>query len=371
MPDRSNVKLLRAGTRRGAAIVLLTMLLPVVLAVAAYSINVVYMELARTELQIATDVATRAAGRVLAVTGNQSQAIAAADRLLKANPFANQTMELSGADIVFGVSTRTSETARYVFGNGSNPNAVQIRSKGNVSVPALFPTMGVPVNYRPIKTAISTQTELDIALVLDRSGSMAFAANEVSANSLPAAAPLGWNWGDPVPPNSRWLDLTAAVETFLGVLESSNLNEHVSLTTYSDKENLDLDLTGELSSISLAVDDYSSRFDGGRTNIGDGILQGAETLSDKKTARPWASRVMIVLTDGNHNTGTDPLYAAQQAASQQIMIYTVTFSEEADVVRMEEVANVGSGTHYHATSATQLSAAFRDIAKSLPTLLTH
>ena len=38
----------------------MAILLPAALAIAAYTINVVYMELARTELQITTDVATRA-----------------------------------------------------------------------------------------------------------------------------------------------------------------------------------------------------------------------------------------------------------------------------------------------------------------------
>ena len=55
----------------------LALMLPVILAIAAYAINVVYMEAARTELQITTDVATRAAGRMLAVTGDEEQALVA------------------------------------------------------------------------------------------------------------------------------------------------------------------------------------------------------------------------------------------------------------------------------------------------------
>ncbi len=80
------------AVRCGSALVLLIVLLPVVLAVCAYVINVVYMELARTELQISTDVATRAAGRTLAVTGSEFQARLAADRMLKLNSFVNQSL---------------------------------------------------------------------------------------------------------------------------------------------------------------------------------------------------------------------------------------------------------------------------------------
>ncbi len=86
----------RSKKRRGHSLVLLCLLFPVMLTIAAFCINIVYMEMARTELQIATDTAVRAAGRTLAVTGSQEQAIAAAERLLKANPYANQTMTLSG-----------------------------------------------------------------------------------------------------------------------------------------------------------------------------------------------------------------------------------------------------------------------------------
>ena len=119
------------------------------------------------------------------------------------------------------------------------------------------------------------------------------------------------------------------------------------------------------------MDVYSAKFNSGATNIGEGILAGATALGDKKNARPWATRVMIVLTDGIHNTGTDPLYAAQQAVAQKIQIYTVTFSVEADIARMQSVAAAGSGKHFHALNGSQLADAFEAIAHSLPTLITY
>ncbi|MDX1927182.1 MAG: VWA domain-containing protein [Pirellulaceae bacterium] len=358
--------------REGATLVLLCLLLPVVLGIAAYSINVVYMELARTELQITTDVATRAAGRTLAVTGSQQQAILAAERLMQANPFANQTMSLNGSDIVFGISTRQAANQRYNFVSGTNPNAVHIKANGKVKVPMLFPTMGVPIEFRPIKTAICTQTELDVALVIDRSGSMAYGVNEVASHlQPPAAAPPGWSFGQPVPPMSRWQDAVASVDSFLQLLTKSSLNEHVSLSTYSSDFRTEVPLTSNFMNIGIALANNSARFYGGATNVGDGILTGMQTLGNKQLARPWASRVMIVLTDGIHNTGTDPLYAAKIAAQEDIMIFTITFSMEADVARMQQVAEAGSGRHFHATSAAELNAAFKEIANRLPTLITY
>lgn len=45
--------------RSGGSIVVLVLVLPFVFAIVAYCINVSYMELVRTELQIATDLAVR------------------------------------------------------------------------------------------------------------------------------------------------------------------------------------------------------------------------------------------------------------------------------------------------------------------------
>ena len=355
---------------QGAVAVLLVILLPILLAVASYCINLVYMELARTELQISTDVATRAAGRVLAVTGDKNQAIAAADRLLQANPYANQSITISGTDVVFGKSTRLNENQRYEFAADRRVNAVSMRAFGKDDVPLLFPTMGVPLKFRPIKQAISTQLELDVAIVLDRSGSMAFAHNESSADPVPASAPPGWKMGGVVPEHARWLDTVAAVNGFLDIMNSSSHDERVSLSTYNEKSTTDVKLTNDYASIREAMHAHSLKFKGGATNIGGGILEGAMALSDKKLARPWATRIMILMTDGNHNTGTLPIPAAQQTANEKVMIYTVTFSDEANLNDMTIVAETAGGQHYHAADAVQLADAFKQIARSLPTLIT-
>ncbi len=75
---------------------------------------------------------------------------------------------------------------------------------------------------------------MDIALVLDRSGSMAYASNESANGSVPpAAAPIGWTFGQPVPSPSRWRELSTAVASFINLVETSGHNEQLSLSTYS------------------------------------------------------------------------------------------------------------------------------------------
>lgn len=359
------------SNRCASSLALLTVLLPVVLAVAAYCINVVYMELARTQLQINTDVATRAAGRVLARTADKGESLKAAERMMKLNSFAGTQLTLNTNNIVFGASTRDSELSRYEFVASNNANAVRFETNGQVKVPMLFPTPGVSVQFRPIKKAISTQTEIDMVLVLDRSGSMAFSSDEVAGNYNPIAAPLGWKFGMAVPPASRWLDAVNSVNTFFSYLDTTVHDERLGLVTYSDSVSTDCDLNSSYLQPSLTLDKYSQQFQGGATNISDGILAGAKVLGNKNTARPWASRVMIVMTDGIWTAGIDPAVTAQAAAAEQIIIYTITFSNEADQTKMQQVATIGGGKHFHATNGTELTDAFKAIAERLPTLLTY
>ncbi|MEL6108974.1 MAG: vWA domain-containing protein [Planctomycetota bacterium] len=350
--------------RRGAALVMLVLLLPVVLAIAAFVINAVYMELARTELQVSTDIATRAAGRMLAVTGDEQQAIDAANQMLGLNPYANTTISVNEMDIVFGSSVRDQSSERYLFTPDSeNINAVSLRSFGIQDVPMIFPTFGVPMEFRPVKQAISTQVELDVAVVLDRSGSMASPLSTATAST-------GWSSGDPAPANSRWVEAVAAVQGFIAIMDESIHDEHMSLTTYATSAKKDVSLTNSYSSILAGMDAYTQEFDGGSTNIGDGLVEGGKSLS-KGGARPWASRVLILLSDGSHTSGTDPIAAAQALANDKVMIYTISFSDEADHALLSEIAKIGTGSHYHTSNSGELSDVFRELARSLPTLITY
>ena len=70
-----------------------------------------------------------------------------------------------------------------------------------------------------------------------------------------------------------------------------------------------------------------------------------------KNVRPFAVKTMVVMTDGLHNSGGDPVAAAKKAAKKNITINTVTFSTEADFARMKAVAEATGGKHFHAADA--------------------
>ena len=53
------------GQRKGAVLPLFVMLLPVILILCGFAINMAYMQLTRTEMKVATDVASHAGGRAM------------------------------------------------------------------------------------------------------------------------------------------------------------------------------------------------------------------------------------------------------------------------------------------------------------------
>lgn len=335
------------------------------------------MELTRTELQIAADASCRAAGRAYAATGSQEAAILVAQDTASRNTVAGQPMPMEANDLVFGFASRAGLDQRYTFQANVAPfNAVNIRAD---SLVAAGESLRFPISFgnqsvifRPVQVATCAQVELDVCLVVDRSGSMAFGSDETADPlRLPMRAPVGWTFGQAVPPQSRWSEAQAAVTAFLDVLNASPQQELVSLATYNHATYPELPLSSNYAPIIARLDAYSAAFEAGGTNIGGGINEGIGLMATSPNRRNFAVKAAIVLTDGIHNWGTHPIDGAYNAASQNVVLYTVTFSNEADQGLMTNVASIGAGQHYHATNQAELVAAFESIARSLPLLLTE
>jgi Ca-activated chloride channel homolog len=365
----------KPAARRGAMLVLITILLPVLFVLAGMAINLCYIQLIQTKTQIATDAAASAAGRVFAITGDQAAAKQAARDVAARNPIVTKVLPLNDIDFEFGYASRNSINEPYHFVEGGEGNAVRLTTRslaGGIGgdLAPVFPLFGSVIQIRPTRVATSAQLDLDISLVIDRSGSMAYASSEVSAYPPnPMHAPAGWVFGDPVPPQARWLDAIAAVQVFISQIEASPQNEKLSLSVYNHHVSTPQPLTHDYAQIISSLTNISGNFISGGTNIGDGVLEGIGALGDANRRRPWATPVIILLTDGVHNYGTSPNHAANVARDNKVTIFTLTFSDEANQSSMQQVANISGGKHYHAVTAAQLQTAFREIAAQLPSLI--
>jgi Mg-chelatase subunit ChlD len=122
--------------------------------------------------------------------------------------------------------------------------------------------------------------------------------------------------------------------------------------------------------VAAAVDARGSQAIPGTTSISAGIREGINVLTNNSTARPYAVKTMIVLTDGIHNSGGPPINTANQAKDKHITVHTITFSDGADQLQMQQVAEATGGNHYHAPDAQALADVFKEIAHTLPVILT-
>ena len=175
------------------------------------------------------------------------------------------------------------------------------------------------------------------------------------------------------PRHSRWALLTEGVERFLDVLEITDQDELVSLTTFSGGASVNTPLYSVYNEIRDTVEEISPF---GGTAIGEGLKVGLPPIvngTDGEPPRIFAAKTIVVLTDGENNEGTlDPVTEVQRIRGlNNVTIHTVTFTQGADQDAMKEVARHGGGRHYHADNGDILVEIFEEIANNLPTVLTE
>ncbi len=362
-------------------LVLIAVCLPLCIIMAAFAINVAWMQLVRTELRTSTDAAARAGAKELSLAQSTDVARSSAKDAAKRNLVAGDPLLLADGDIEFGVSTQSTDTSRFVFTPGrATPNSVRVtgqRTKTSLAGPVNMLLAGVfsTKQFEPKESAVSTQLDRDICLVVDRSGSMMWTLT--GGAKLPPGAP---DCGPPDPTRSRWGALNIALEVFLEELEKTSQDEHVGLVSYSSNitqcgftyhiSDINSDMVSDYSVIRKVMKDLSSRPVKGQTAISAGIDNGIKVLTGKKV-RPFAVKTMILMTDGIHNLGPEPILSAQVAKTKDIVIHTITFSSDADIARMEAVAAATGGRHFHAPTAADLARIFKEIAATLPVMITN
>lgn len=407
----------RSQNRHGAIMPMFAVLLPVMLILCAIAINLSYMQLTSTELKVATDAAARAGGRAWSQTQNLETARdfareAAELNMVSGNPLVLSTNEADG-QIMFGNSARPTDGGRYVFTDvedavieaGAGATGVQVNAAQPTNL--LFTVANIS-EFTPLQVSVATQIDRDIALVVDRSGSMAFfkdeallkqtidelkSAGSISADDASRARQFReysdavlevlqgeileyaqtfrdiYRPGQGTPRHSRWELLEQSSKEFFQILRDTPQVEQVSIASFANTARLDLPLSKDMN---LAENTVNELYPTGRTAVGDGILEAIAALQSDG-ARVSAVKSIVVFTDGISNQGIDPVKAAQQVIDNNpnVIIHTVTFSPGADQETMQEVAETGNGSHFHANTGDELKEVFRDIASSLPTIVTQ
>ena len=337
----------RGADRRGAMLVVIATTIILLFLAAALAVDIAHVHMVRAELRTATDAAARAGAEALGRLEDESAAIDAAVAVAGANIVFGQPLQIERTDVEVGRNDPQPDGS-FLFSVGGSPaNAVRVtgrRQAGSPSgpVPLMFaPLFGVS-QVEPVQIATAGRLDRDIALVLDVSGSM----NE----------------------QGRFPALKNALSIFLAELATTEQDEYVSLTQYATTATKLHPLTPDLSAIEQA---FANSLADGYTAIGLGLQTGLDSVLNDPAARRLVTRSVIIMTDGNHNTGISPLLVAPDAQAEKVVVHTITFSSGANQTMMAQLAAETGGIHLHADTSEQLIEAFREIALALPVALTE
>ncbi|HVJ86845.1 MAG TPA: vWA domain-containing protein [Caulifigura sp.] len=382
--------------RGGSILVFLVAGVVMLLAMTMISVDVATMQLTRAELRAATDAAAKAGAEALLRTQNQTQAVNAALAMAQLNTVAGKSFKLAASDVVVGTSSLQGDGSWAFTSGGSRPNAVRVNSamtnaspSGSVKL-AFAKVFSSNNNFTPAKTSTASALQQEICLAIDRSASMSF-----DLSGIDWQYPAGGAYDRRPRPGSRWNSLCKAFDIYLDEVQATPVPSRVALVTWAS------DMTGEslpqennwglLTPITAALAPIVSRLEAalslnftlinnrmdrisehpiyGGTNMAAGIDKAVDTLTAGNVL-PYATRTVVLMTDGQWNTGRSPLDAARDARNKGVTIHVVTFLPEAQAADAKAVATITGGIYFHANNEAELIAAFEKLARTLPVVLT-
>ena len=340
----SKIRQTLQADRKGAMLPMVAVTMIVLFVAVSFAVDIARMHLTRSELRTATDAAARAAVESLSRAENTAFASDAALAIAKRNVVAGTGLTLEIENIVFGTAARGAD-GRFAFTeSNTNINSVRVLGERTSDSPdgpvALFfgPLLGRDT-FSPTASSTAVRLDRDIAMVLDKSGSMG--------------------------QNGRFEGLQNGLDVFLTEMERSIPDERVSLTVYDTNPQKLVDMTEDLVSIR---ESFATQTPGGFTGIGRALEVGIDSIQNDAGTRAFSLKSIVLMTDGRQNRGVDPIDVAQLAKDLGIIVHTITFSEGANEELMQNVASITGGIHVHANTNQELNQAFDTIAKTIQVL---
>lgn len=380
-------------SRRGSLILLAASVFFTLTVLAGLAINIAYMEMVRTEQRVATDAAAKAALVTLGQSQSREEAVKSALRIGNMHKIAGRNLKLQPKDVTIGASTHLlNGTYKFTPVDADESvvsNAVRVECQLDRVVEGGVPLILTPnlMGNGKIKNttkASATRIEMDVCLVVDRSGSMAWSLSEVPFEypaELKGLSPIQNYFKLPHATESRWAALKDAVDVFVSVLNDAPIKSRVALASYSSNftfgvwtsivASIDSPLTLDYLKFPQILDSMGTQPLIGNTNIAAGLREGINALTDPSNSRMTSCKTIVLLTDGLLTQGDDPVQLATMARNMNIRIHTIAFSAQADAELMTRVAQAGGGQCYVAPDAESLKSVFRTIAATLPNMLTE
>jgi Mg-chelatase subunit ChlD len=195
--------------------------------------------------------------------------------------------------------------------------------------PAAYDT-AMPAGHQAL-TFNYHECKLRAVVCLDRSGSMA--SEDKIATARDGA--------------TLFTDLTKASDE-LGISSfSTTANIEYSIATMNDANKRD------------AKNAISALFPDDQTDIGGGLQTSLNMITGQGDA--VSNEVVILLSDGQHNTGTNPISVIPALKARGVVVYTIGLGSDADASLMSQIANETGGNYFYAADASSLVSHFNSI----------
>lgn len=160
--------------------------------------------------------------------------------------------------------------------------------------------------------------------------------------------------------NGKPVSRIAATKKVVSNFVQQRQGDRVGLIVFAEQAFLTIPLTLDITTVSKLLNNLVVGMAGERTAIGDAIGIGVQNLRK----RPAASRVLILLTDGEDTASRiPPLEAAKIAANDHIKIYTIGVGDKLDEDLLEKISKMTDGTYFKVTNVDALEQVYGEIDK--------
>jgi hypothetical protein len=350
---------------------------------AAFSVDLGYMFMANEQLHVTTDVSAKAAVIALSQGSSPQTAVTAAINCAASNTVCGSPLAIGSPNVTLGTVVHVANAAYYwtFVPGGTPPSAAQVTA--TVPVPLFFAPVLNTNTFSAARTSTAAFVRNKWCFVIDRSGSMCWDLSGVDDSYPPGTKSPPANQ-PPNPVGSRWAALEAAVQAFVSVASAAAVTNEAGLATFATTATADCPISANYAPIITALTNYGNNQMTGNTNLAAGLSTAINLFASSDDGTPW-NKVIIVFSDGQWNTGSDPLGTNPnlilQATNAGITIHTVGLQlaqqDPTDPnfknyqTTMHDLATRTGGMVLTANDASSLITVFRRLAETIPVILTQ